>query len=293
MLLIDSHCHVNFNAYKEDGEEVIKRTLDKNIWMINIGSQDTTSQRSIKIAEKYPEGVYAVVGLHPIHLVQDVTETATFEGETYEFTTRQEIFDKEKYRTLAKSSKKVVGLGETGLDYWYFSEFGAEQISEARKVQQQVFREFIDLSIELDLPLIIHCRGTKDDLYGAYDDAYEIIKDALAKHGWPLKGVIHCFTGTAEQAKKFIKLGFFIGFTGLITFKKKMEWLWEIVKQTPLDKLLVETDAPFLSPEPYRGKRNEPAFVQFVAQKVAELKGLTLEEVAEATTGNAQKLFNI
>lgn len=292
-MLIDSHCHVNFNAYKEDGEEVIKKTLANDIWLINIGSQDSTSTRSIRIAEQYPQGVYAVVGLHPIHLVQDVTETASFEGETYEFTTRKEEFDKAKYRQLAQSSEKVVGLGETGLDYWYFDEFSETQIDEAKKIQRQVFEEFIDLSAELSLPLVIHCRGTKDNLYGAYDDAYEILLSAQKKYDKPLMGVIHCFTGTAEQAKKFLGLGFYIGFTGLITFKKKTEWLWEIVKQTPLDKILVETDAPFLSPEPYRGKRNEPSYVRYVAQKVAELKGLTPEEVAQATTANAKRLFRL
>jgi TatD DNase family protein len=292
-MLIDSHCHVNFNAYKEDGEEVIKRSLDQQVWLINIGSQSATSERSIRIADKYPVGVYAVVGLHPIHLMQDVTETASFEGETYEFTTRQEDFDKEKYRGLAKSSKKVVGLGETGLDYWYFDEFSEARINEAKKIQKRVFEEFIDLSVELGLPLVIHCRGTKADLYGAYDDAYEILRAASEKYGRPLRGVIHCFTGTAQQTRKFLDLGFFIGFTGLITFKKKVEWLWEIVRQTPLEKILIETDAPFLSPEPHRGKRNEPAYVRLVAQKVAELKGLPLEKIAEVTTANARELFGI
>lgn len=291
--LIDSHCHVNFNAYKDDGEEVIKQTLEQDVWMINVGSQDTTSQRTIRIAEKYPEGVYAVVGLHPIHLVQDVTETASFDGETYEFTTRKEEFDKEKYRQMAISSKKVVGLGETGLDYYYFNEFSEQQIREAKEIQRRVFEDFIDLSLQLNLPLIIHCRGSKDDRYAAYDDGYEIIKSASKKYGRTPSGTIHGFTGTQEQAQKFLDLGFYLGFTGMITFKKKMEWLWDIAKLTPLDKLLIETDAPFLTPEPYRGKRNEPSYVLFVAQKISELKGLPLEEVAAATTENARKLFRI
>ncbi len=291
-MLIDSHCHINFAAFKDDGDDVIRRALSANVWLVNVGAQKSTSERTVKIADKYPVGVYAVVGLHPIHLVQDVTESATFEGETYEFTTKQEIFDYHGYLELAKSSAKVVGLGETGLDYYYFDQFTPEQIAQAKEVQQEVFGQFIKMSRELSLPLVLHFRGTKEDKFIAYQDAIAIMEQSVVAAG-PLRGVVHGFTGSLRQAERFMELGFYIGHNGIITFKKKVEWIQEIVKVMPLSRILVETDAPFLTPEPYRGQRNEPAYVRLVAQKVAELKGLPLEEVAEATTANARKLFNI
>ncbi|MFA6533635.1 MAG: TatD family hydrolase [Patescibacteria group bacterium] len=290
-MLFDSHCHINFNAYKDDAEEVIRRSLSKGIWLINIGSQLSTSARSIKIAEKYPEGVYAVVGLHPIHLTGDITESATFNGEEYKFVTKQEKFDYNKYKELALSSEKVVGIGEVGLDYYYFGEnkLPAEEI---KKVQRETLAGFIKLAGELDLPLVLHCRGNKGEPYGAYDDLLGILESRIKNQESRIRGVIHCFGGNMEQAKKFVALGFFVGFTGIVTFKKAVE-LQAIVKELPLDRILVETDAPFLAPEPHRGTRNEPAFVEFVAEKVAELKGLSLAEVAAETFKNTKELFRL
>ena len=289
-MLIDSHCHINFNAYKEDAEEVIQRSLANDIWMINIGSQYSTSARTIKIAEEYPEGVYAVVGLHPIHLTQDITESATFNGKKYDFTTKQEKFDYGKYKELALSSAKVVGLGETGLDYYYFDEMDMDN-EEIKNRQKEVLKGFIKLAEELNLPLVFHCRGSKDDPYGAYDDMLDMLSYKLQVTSYKLKGVIHCFGGSREQAKKFLDLGFYLGFTGIITFKKSEE-LREVVKEIPLEKILIETDAPFLAPEPYRGKRNEPAYVQYVGQRIAEIKGISPELVARQTCDNTRKLFN-
>ncbi len=284
-MLIDSHCHVNFNAYSEDAEETIQRSLAKDIWLVNIGSQYSTSERTIKIAEDYDVEVYAVVGLHPIHLTQDITESSTFNGKKYDFTTRKEIFDYEKYKKLALSSQKVVGLGEVGLDYFYFDKLEMDA-KEIKDIQKETLRSFIKLGQELDLPLVFHCRGEVNNLHQAYDDLYEIIKDNN------IRGVVHCFGGTLEQAQKFVDAGFYIGFTGIITFKKTEE-LQEIVRQLPLDKILVETDAPFLSPEPNRGKRNEPAYVEFVAKKVAEIKQVSFETVVEQTFANTRELFKI
>lgn len=287
-MLIDSHCHINFNAYKEDADEVIDRSLTNNIWLVNIGSQYSTSVRTIKIAEKYEKGVYAVVGLHPIHLIDDVKESVIIDGQKKEIKISREEFDYDKYKELARSSKKVVGLGEVGLDYFYFDK--NDQDYETKKnLQKKVFTRFIILAEELNLPLVVHCRGCKDDPCGAYDDILKIIKS----DGKNVKGVIHCFGGNLSQAREFVNLGFYIGFTGIITFKSKSEELQNIVKEIPIEKILVETDAPFLSPEPYRGQRNEPFNVKFVAEKVAKLKSLTIEEVAEVTTGNAKNLFNI
>lgn len=287
-MLIDSHCHINFNAYKEDADDVIARSLAGGVWLINIGSQYSISKRTIKIADKYNEGVYAVVGLHPIHLIDDITESVIIDGVKHEITTHSEEFDYDKYKALARSSAKVVGLGETGLDYFYFDK-NDQDFKVKKDLQKEIFKQFINLAIELNLPLVMHCRGHKDDLYTVYDDILGIIKTANKQ----VRGVIHCFGGNLLQAREFMNLGFYIGFTGILTFKKKSEELQKIVQEIPLEKILIETDAPFLSPEPYRGKRNEPSYVKFVAKKVAELKNLTLEEVAEVTTVNAKNLFNI
>jgi len=286
-MLIDSHCHINFNAYREDADEVISRSLDNNIWIINIGSQWSTSVRTVKIAEKYEKGVYAVVGLHPIHLNDDITESVMIDGVKHEITTRREEFNYNKYRELAQSSKKVVGLGEVGLDYYYFKE--SINIEEHKKIQKDVFKKFIEMGAELDLPLVVHCRGTKEDPYGAYDDILEIVKRSDKK----IKGVVHCFGGNIKQAREFIDLGFYIGFTGIVTFSKKAEEIQEIAKAIPLDRILVETDAPFLSPEPYRGKRNEPMYVKFVAEKIASLRGISVEDIEMATVENTKKFFNL
>ncbi|MFA5359093.1 MAG: TatD family hydrolase [Patescibacteria group bacterium] len=288
-MLVDSHCHVNFNAYSKDAEDVIRRSLANNTWLVNIGSQLSTSRRTIKIAQNYQKGVYAVVGLHPIHLTQDITESAKFDGKEYKFVTRQEVFDYDTYRKLAKSSDKVVALGEVGLDYYYFDEM-KDDPDKIKKIQVETLNKFIDLADELNLPLVLHCRGTKKDVYGAYDDLLEILR--LKVKNKKLKGVVHCFGGNLVQAKGFIDFGFYIGFTGIITFKKSLE-LREIAKIIPLEKILVETDAPFLAPEPHRGERNEPIYVEFVAKKIAEVRAVSFEEVARTTTANAKKLFGI
>lgn len=292
-MLIDSHCHVDFNAFKEDAEEVIGRSLRNGVWMINVGAQYSTSARAVKMADKYNEGLYAVVGLHPIHLVEDITETTELDGKEYSFLTRREEFDPAKYRELALSSKKVVGLGESGLDYYYFGNSTKLPlpVDKIKEIQKKVFQGFIDLSHELQLPLVMHCRGANDD-HGVYDELLEIIELNISA-GKSFKGVMHCFKGNRAQAQRFVELGFYVGFTGIITFKKKSEELQEIAKALPLDKILVETDAPFMSPEPHRGKRNEPAYVEFVARKIAELRGIDFEEVARVTTENAKTLFKI
>jgi TatD DNase family protein len=279
-MLIDSHSHVNFNAFKEDHDEVIKRALDKNIWLINVGSQYSTSERAVKIAENYPNGVFAAVGLHPIHL-----EEGMVDEEEAQFKTVQEDFILENYRLLARQSK-VVAIGETGLDY-YRLDVANRSEKEIKDRQKKVFREQLVLANELNLPLIFHCRGSKENP----EDAYKEMLEILSEHKG-LKGVIHCFGSTLEIAQKFIDLGFYIGFTGIITFEKAQK-LQEVVKNLPLEKILVETDCPYLAPEPYRGKRNEPMYVEFVARKIAEIKGTDFDKVADVTTRNVKELFKI
>ncbi|NQU83307.1 MAG: TatD family hydrolase [Parcubacteria group bacterium] len=278
--LIDTHCHVNFNAYKDDADEVIKRTLKEDTWIINVGSQSSTSERSVKISEKYKKGVFAAVALHPLHLWEshvDETEIS--------FKTRPEKFDRNFYKSLAKNPK-VVAIGETGLDYFHLP----KDLKEQKKIiikQKEVFREHLDLARELDLPVIIHCRD-------AHQDILDILKDEKG-----VRGVVHCYTDGWDTAKRYLDLGFYISFTGLITFNVKskqkeiQDKILEVVKKAPIEKIMIETDAPYLTPVPHRGKRNEPLFVQHVAEKIAEIRGVSFEEVAKQTTTNAIEFFGL
>ena len=286
-MLIDTHTHVNFNSFKDDYQQVIQQTLNQEIWLINAGSQYTTSARALKLAQAYPQGVYAAIGLHPIHLFS--LEVDEGEGE---FVSRQERFDLKKYQALLDQdmTKKIVAIGEIGLDYYHLPE--RRSFDEVKRIQAEQFIKQLEFAMQNNLPVIIHCRGTAQDSYGAYDDLYDILSRQI-KNGLNLRGVIHCYGGNLAQAKKFIKLGFYIGFTGIITFGKNAEPLREIARQLPLDKILVETDAPYLTPAPYRGQRNEPSYVEYVAKKIAEIRKLSFSEIAEQSTLNAKKLFNL
>lgn len=291
-MLVDSHCHINFISFKDDADSIIKDFLRDNYALIVVGSQDSTSRRAIEYADSYERGVYAAVGLHPIDLIDEAQDTVIMDGKSYTFKNRQEDFDKDRYRQLVLSSAKVVAIGEVGLDYYYFDKFPSDKWPEFKLKQKEALIGFMELAQELDKPVIFHCRGTKDEAVTAYDDLLTIIKDYLA-NGGQVRGVVHCFGGNLQQAQAFTALGLYIGFTGILTFNKKSEELQAIAKSLPLEKILVETDAPFLSPEPYRGKRCLPQYVEFVAKKVADLKDLSYQIVAEATTDNAKKLFGI
>jgi len=282
-MIFDSHCHVQFNAYKDDADDVISRALAENTWMIVVGSQKTTSERAVEYANKY-EGVWAAIGLHPIHLTeQEVDE------EEVNFKSRREVFDYPAYATLAQN-KKVVAIGEVGLEYYHQPQ--NISLDELREIQTKNFVEHCHLADEFSLPLIIHCRD-------AHTDQIKLVREIIAQGGLQKRGVVHCFTGNWQEAKAYLDLGFDIGFTGVINFPPKKSNpqptsdLLEVVKNTPLDKILAETDAPYLSPPPHRGERNEPAFVKFVVAKIAEIKGISYEEAATATFANTRKLFNV
>lgn len=278
LALIDIHAHVNFNAFREDGDDVVHRTLAQKVGMVLVGSQIDTSRRAVEYAERYPYGVWAAVGLHPIHLVEyrvDAQELGVVGSpEVPGFTTRPEIFNHDAYKTLA-IHEKTVAIGECGLDY-----FRTGQTDEEKKLQQETFRKQIQLAREVGKPLIIHCRN-------AYGDLHRILNEEHAKD---VGGTIHFFVGTLEDAQKFLNLGFHLSFTGVITFAKNYD---EVVKYAPLDRIMVETDAPYVAPAPYRGKRNEPLYVREIAARVAELRGISFEEVAAATTANATRLFRL
>lgn len=271
-MLIDTHSHLNFKAYDKDREEVIKRCRQEGLVCIDVGTKYETSKNAIELAEGH-EGIYAAIGMHPIHIKTDLMKLRMDEEEGA-FEPLGEEYDKERYKELAKS-KKVVAIGEIGLDYYYKPKTNT-RLEKFKELQKKVFIQQLGLAEELNLPVIIHCRV-------AFNDLYEILKTRK------LRGVIHCFTGNWEDAQKYIDLGFYIGINGII-FKLDLD---EVIKNTPLDKILVETDCPYLTPPQAGAERNEPTFVKHVVQKIADLKGISFDEVAEKTTANAQKLFNI
>lgn len=254
-MLIDTHTHVNLEQFKDDGDAVIKKCLAQDTWLINVGTDAESSRRAIALAHMYPEGVYASVGLHPNDVSAD--------------------FDFSILETLAQD-EKVVGIGETGLDYYRITN------QESRIMQREFFIKHIELAKKIHKPLIIHCREAHDDLFAVLNSYFKIHNS--------VSGSMHFFTGTKEEAARYIELGFSISFSGVITFAKEYE---ELVKEIPLDKILVETDAPYAAPVPMRGKRNEPSFVEYTARKIAELKNLPFGEVADQTTQNARALFRI
>ena len=291
-VLVDSHCHLNFINFRDDADSIAAAILRDNYALISVGAQESSSRIAIAFAEKFDRGVYAAVGLHPIHLFEEMVESFKIDGKEQVFKTAAEAFDKEKYRGLIASSDKVKAIGEVGLDYYYFDGKTPQDIESWRGKQFSALAGFISLADELDLPLILHCRGTKSDPFGAYDDLLAVLNEQIGQ-GMKISGVVHCFGGNFRQSEEFIKLGIYIGITGIITFKNGADELKKVVEASPLEKLLIETDAPFLAPDPYRGQRNEPKFVEFVARKVAEIKRQPYDRVAAATTGNAKDLFNI
>lgn len=266
--LIDIHTHLNFAAFDDDREAVIKRALSNGVWCINVGSQLATSEKAIDIAENN-DGMYATVGFHPIHTAKSYHDPEEFDGPPR--SVKSLDWDYDTFKSLAEN-KKVVAIGECGLDYFHLEK------EEDKKKQKEIFVSQVKLSLELEKPLMIHCR-----------DAYEDVLKILNKYPG-VSGNVHFFAGDWETAQKFLDLGFYISFTGVITFAKQYH---QVIKNMPMDKLMIETDAPYVAPEKYRGKRNEPLYVEEVANKIARLRGMEFDGVAEITTENARKLFNI
>lgn len=254
-MLIDTHVHLNADQYVQDVEEVIQRALDANVQkMVVVGFDTKTINKAIELAEAYPF-IYAVVGWHPVDAI-DCTEE-----------------DLKWIESLAEHPK-VVGIGETGLDYYWDKS--------PKDVQQELFRKQIRLAQKVNLPIIIHNRD-------ATGDVVRILKEEEAEK---TGGIMHCFGGSVETAKECIGMNFMISLGGPVTFKNA-KTPKEVAAEISLDHLLIETDAPYLAPHPHRGKRNEPALVALVAEEIARLKGLPVEEVAQRTTENAMKLFRL
>lgn len=285
--LIDAHTHVQFAAYDNDWKEVIDCSLAAGIWLVNVGTQKDTSVKAVEIAEKYDEGVYATAGLHPIHTEKsyhDPQELGEAEGlaprsrsDFSGFTSRGEEFDYDYYKKLGENPK-VVAVGECGLDYYRATR---NQRPETRELQGSIFIQHIKLAKELHKPLMIHCRD-------AYPDLINILLAGRGSLVSPYPGIVHFFSGTKEDAKKLLDLGFCFSFGGVITFTRDYD---EVVKYVGLERIVLETDAPYVTPVPYRGKRNEPAYVKYVAEKLAEILGGSVEEIAGITTSNARKIF--
>lgn len=253
-MLIDTHSHLEMSDFDEDRNDVIERALDNGVHaMIAVGISLQDSEDALALAQHH-DAVYATVGVHP-HDAQTIDDT-TYDG----------------LRRLAQH-KKVVAYGEIGLDFY--------RNRSPRDMQIARFEEQLHLAAELSLPVVIHSRD-------AHSETYDILK----KHKGRLRGVLHCFSGDYQMATRYIDLGYYISIPGTITFPNAGE-LVEVVHKVPMDSLLIETDAPFLTPVPKRGKRNEPAYVAYVAQKISEIRGITVEEVGIATTENAVKLFGI
>lgn len=272
-MLIDTHAHVNFVAFKEDGDVVVERALKNNIWIINSGSQWETSRRAVEYAKKYKEGIFASVALHPIHLASRAVHESLDEQELLDFETKEEKFDYDYYKNLALD-EKTVAIGETGLDYYHL---GQENREAQIELQKEIFLRHLELARQVGKPVVIHCRE-------AHSDILAILS------GWDITGMIHSFSGRWSQAQEYLKKGFYLGFNGIITFARDYD---KVIKNMPLERLVLETDCPYLAPVPFRGKRNEPLYVKYVAEKIAQIKNISFEGVASATTENAKRLFNI
>lgn len=257
MNFVDTHCHLNDEKFSADLEEVYTRAKNSGVTkIINFGSTLEDSFQAVELSQKF-SGMFAGVGIHPEE-IENFAENNSIE----------------KISALAKE-KKVVAIGEIGLDYHWEKDF------EKRQLQQKIFIEQLNLARKINLPVCIHERE-------AHGDTLQILKD----NGRGLRGVLHCFSGSLEMAKEVWKMGWLIGIDGPVTFKNSAK-LPEIVKAAPREMLLLETDAPYLAPVPNRGKRNEPSYLLDIAKKIAEIRGENLELVAEYTTQNAKNLYAI
>ena len=253
-MLFDTHAHLNDPAFDPDREELMASFASAGVGLVmNAGCSLESSRDIVQMAEKYP-WLYASVGSHP-DSADEVNEAVL-----------------EEYRKLCKQSDKVKAIGEIGLDYYY------EDIP--REIQQRAFRLQMELAKELDMPVIVHERD-------AHNDGLAIVKEFPT-----VKGVFHCYSGSAEMARQLGNLGWYIGFTGVLTFKNARKAV-ETAASIPLDRIVLETDCPFMAPEPFRGKRNYPGYLYRMAEKLAEIRGISLEEVHAATMENGKRLYRI
>lgn len=266
--MVDVHCHLNFKAFAPDFDQVIKQAYHAGVQtIINTGTSIESSRIAVELADKYPN-LYAIVGIHPHHA--DKVEAG---------------WDR-KLENIAKSSKKVVGIGEIGMDYFSYASNGIVD----PKLQKEVFTKQIEIANKLKLPLQIHNRQAGNDILDI------LVKCQLSNVNGRI-GMFHCMSGSVEFLKKVLGLGFYIGFDGNITYegiaKGETTSLTQLVRQAPIERIVTETDAPYLTPEPHRGSRNLPSYAIIVADEIAKIKKIPADQVKAITTQNAKKLFNI
>lgn len=261
-LLIDTHCHLNFDSYEPDRADVIARADAAGVTRTIIPAVDiATTRESLALAEQYPGKIFATSGVHP-------NSTADFNDSVLA-----------EIEALARKPH-IVAIGEIGLDYYRDRSPKAQQFS--------AFEAQLELANRLTLPIIIHNRDASEDVVAVLEKWVKTLTGVMRER----PGVMHSFSAPSEIAQKVLAMGFYLGFTGPVTFGKADE-LRRVVAATPLDRILVETDGPFLTPHPYRGKRNEPGYIPLIAERIASVKQLSLDEVATATTANAVRLFNL
>lgn len=252
--IFDSHAHYDDEAFDEDRNKVIEELRESGvIGVLNCGTSLDGTRESVRLADKY-DFFYAAVGIHPEHADE---------------------FNDEVLRELKllASNEKVRAIGEIGLDYYY-------EENPEREMQKNTFRVQMNLAKELNLPVVIHDRD-------AHEDTLNILKEFPE-----VTGVIHCFSGSVEFARECLKLGYYIGFTGVVTFKNAKKII-EVAKEVPLDKMLVETDCPYMAPTPFRGKRNKSDYIKYIIEKISEIKGVPEEQISEITINNVKKMLNI
>lgn len=277
-MIIDTHCHLHFKSFDKDREDVISRCIERGLVMNTVGTQQSSCITAVELADRH-EQIYATVGLHPVH-----HHKVRVDEESACFISKCEEFDANTIEELLNRSSKVIAIGETGLDAYHVPK--DQDLHEVLNKQWELFLKHVDLARKHNLPLVIHVRD-------CHEEMIKRLKDVNIKQG----GVMHCYTDNWKQAKEYLSMGFYLGFTGVITFPPKKTNpkpqldLTEVVKKMPIDRMLVETDAPFLAPQKYRGKRSEPWMVEQVIAKVSEVKGMAKEEVRQITTENARQLF--
>ena len=281
MLFFDSHSHVNSSYFKDDSDEVLRRAINNGVATVLVGTDYKSSKKALEMVSRYQSGVYAAVGLHPDELFDHHEKIAGVET-----LIRAEVYNGELYQQLAKFPS-VVAIGEIGLDY-HKPEASIEELKKIKQLQKEVLIKQLVFAMKLNLPVILHCRQAHDDLIKILEDFRKQYRANLpADRPW---GVVHCFSATESIAWQYFNLGLVISFTGLITFSQQWD---SLIRKMPEDKLLIETDSPFMTPEPYRGRRSEPVLVKYVANRIAQIKNWDIEKVATTTTNNARRLFKI
>lgn len=271
---IDSHAHLEFTEYTEDRPAVIQRANSVGVsYIISVATREQHFKETLELAFAY-DSVYSALGIHPHEAAGILTDQKN--------TT-------EKINELIATIKgyldydKVVSIGEIGIDFYKLAREPHSQRTSIRDVQEQLFRVQLELALDADLPVMIHCRS-----------AYPELLEMLRSYGRTtnMRGMLHSFEGDLRTAEEFMKLGFKLSYSGMVTYEHSHDYI-EAVKQIPLTEMLIETDCPYLSPEPLRGQRNEPAHIEYTAKKIASLRGISIEEVAHTTTQNAKELFNL